>query len=210
MNSTVWRISKNPLLLLVVSAGITAFLAPFVTGNWQNHQQVLRDRSDLAELMGRSSADIISAAQVREFHPDVERDKPYVLAFRTWDEQSQVVSARIASLDVPHRSAIRNAWRVYSRAMLCYYDMPGRPGTTRRDLRAGTLDALGAYLDDRSYSGLRPIHPTDAREDFPYQRAWRRLKFDLIKQRDAIVSGVLRGSDVSTGLDAEAQLTKYC
>jgi len=214
-----WAVAKNPLLLLLVSGAITVFLAPFVSRSWQNHQQDLNNRNDLVLQMSQASARLLVAVQAWEFQQGAHPKEAAVNAFEAWDEQSQIVSGKLASYNVPHRRELTQAWNTYSSALLCYYNLVGRPGQnpTKKTivdtspLRERAVDALALYLADTPKAfktELRSPKPKEAAGDLDYNLAWRHLKFDLTAKKDSIVASVLHSTDVdvpatvSTKLDA--------
>jgi hypothetical protein len=171
--------------------------------------------------MSQATADLVAAVQAHEFHPAIEDPAAYVRDFRRWDEQSQVISAKLAADKVPDRKKLEHAWRVYSLAMLCYYDLADRRGKVdhpgKADYPAGAtgdvtprtlgLGDLAAYLRGMAtFGGLQPYRPPNANSNLSYLHAWRHLKFDLIEKRDQIVSAVLHGDPGVPSRSAEQAL----
>ena len=210
-----WGTSKNPLLLLAVSSGITFFLAPFVSNTWQNHEQALKNRNELVQQMSTTSARILFAVQRNEFQGKTSKDpvrkkaaKQAALdAFGEWDQESQSVSAKLASYPVEHRTRLTRAWNAYSLAILCYYNLVDRPGVIHPHLRRITVRGLATYLQGTSYSFAKVLTPVEQTEgiglNLAYQQAWRHLKLDLIEKKDEMVGSVLNGK--SPTLPAGAQ-----
>ena len=182
------RVLTHPLLILVVGAALSAVLGPYVSKVWQDHAEALSVKSELVQRINAASASLLAAVQAHEFQPKIENPRRYVLDFRTWDTEAQVIDGEIATY-FPGEETLRQDWRDFSLVMLDYFNLGDRRDPT---LRQELLERLYAY------TGFRPDPPElldtrspSLRTDLVYQRGWRSLKYGLIDARNELVRALL-------------------
>ena len=86
-----------PLILGPAIAAFGWFFGPHLTNAWQDREHQFATKSALADELSQASAQLMSAVQTREFDRATETDTAFLAAYRSWDEQSQVIDAKIAT-----------------------------------------------------------------------------------------------------------------
>jgi hypothetical protein len=178
-----------PLILGLGVAAFGWFFGPHLTNAWQDRQHNFSTKSALIDELSESSAELMSAVQTREFDRGIENDAAYLAAFRTWDERSQVIDAKIATYLVGGQ-ALATRWRGFANTLREYDNLPDEPRD--RTARQDTLLRLTRYVGWRGTPTVLRSHPTAANQSIAYQRAWVQLKDALIARRDALVAQLLR------------------
>jgi hypothetical protein len=209
------KILKHPLTLLLLGGLLTAVVGPFITRTWQTHERELEVKSELVDQMSQATAALMTSVHVREFNRGRFSGNEYLDAFRQWDEQSQVIDARLATY-FPGNKHLSGGWRALSLALFDYYNLgsenawkigdetrlPARCSERKLEsltYRPRFLCGIGRYLDGqwdqlahwRSESLFkRQINSAK------YRNGWRKLKYAMIERRDELVRQVI-ASDAS-------------
>jgi hypothetical protein len=179
-----------------VAASVVAFVGQNAAARWQHRQHAFEVRSELIAELSNASALLMSAVQTREFEGNTEKLPSFVADFRRWDEQSQVIDAKIETY-YKSGQALERQWQRFVEAMRLYALLPGEPGQragknakfTRSSTRDATLARLGDAASVRIPQRLR-ARPVEAGSSVAYDDAWVTLKVELIRRRDQLVNAL--------------------
>jgi len=168
-----WAFSA-PVIVAIVTAGLTATIVPLLTREWQNHEKRLNLKTAIAIDMSRSSANAIGAgrrvgtgvvyavtANPRENKAVIQ--DAYNRGFGQWQVDRGRLSAQLFARF--HDNEIVGDWRRFATTVGSYY----RLGAVipRRD-RNHLVEQLSTYLT----SELRPL---DERKRM-WETRWQHLK----------------------------------
>src|SRR5574341_1207767 len=84
-------IASNPLVVLLVGAGVSSFLVPYFTRRWQDGQEELKLKARITKKIGTSVTRIIMATEKKL----TDRTFPLSEAKETWDNDCPAIGAEI-------------------------------------------------------------------------------------------------------------------
>lgn len=190
-----------PLIVAGLTGAFGWFFGPHLANGWQDRQHQFETRSALVQELSKASAELMSAVQTREFEDPKndprKADQAYLDAFRSWDEESQIIDAKIATYykDGPQ---LAGRWRKFADEMRLYHNLADQQGPDG----IPTIKRLAAYAAIEPPSAMLQSHRPkksyeSKRSDVAYQNAWVKLKQALIERRDDIVEQLLREKSVA-------------
>jgi hypothetical protein len=185
-----------PVLLAVVAFA----LGPYVSQHWQDHHAEITTKASMVDAISHASAELMSAVETRDTHPELETTATYYTDFRAWQDASQQIQGQIASY-FPTDASLRTDWIRFSTALRLFHALPDQPKDG--PARSASLDALYSYANTFStvpnkqrhlYEKALAARPANARGNLTYQSAWRRLAGSLIAQRDTFVAELVHSA----------------
>jgi hypothetical protein len=187
----------DKLLVPVLLAVVAFALGPFISQRWQDHHAEISTKAGIVEDVSHASAELMSAVDLRDTHPELEDARQYETDFRAWQDASQEIQGKIASY-FPRSPRLRTDWIRFSTALRLFHALPVQP--KHGPARSQTLVALYKYANtfndvpaaqQRAYERALAQRPPKAAGNLAYQAAWRRLIDSLIAQRDEFVAEVV-------------------
>jgi hypothetical protein len=184
-----------PVVVTVTGAVLTALVAPIITGRWQDHQERLDARDQLAgDMTTAFASSIVTARMVANgqiYAPTPDRaaqlfaaQSEYNRGLRDWS----IASARLAA-ELGARfpdDGIAADWRAYTAAVNGYY----RLAAVTRD-RALVIAAVRRYVGGRGIDWTALEREKNFRQSPPFLRAYETLGAWLLRRGDELVARVL-------------------
>ena len=94
-----WAFLSHPLVLLLIggafTAGITNYLVPSITRNWQNHDKELELKSSLVREVNHSAFDFFESIRLIEYAGKPKTLEPLDRAYVRWLTSTAVISAEM-------------------------------------------------------------------------------------------------------------------
>jgi hypothetical protein len=197
------KYSGDKLVIPLLLAGVAFALGPYISQHWQDHHAEISTKASIVQNVSLASAELMSAVETRDTHPELETTSRYYADFRTWQDASQEIQGQIASY-FPSEATLRTDWIRFTTALRLYHALPDQPKD--REPRRQTLAALYAYANTfnniaaataKRFQQVLAAKPPKAAGNLLYQAAWRRLGSSLIAQRDAFVAEVVHSNGFS-------------
>jgi hypothetical protein len=194
------KYSGDKLVIPLLLAGVAFALGPYISQHWQDHHAEISMKATIVQNVSLASAELMSAVETRDTHPEIETTSRYYADFRAWQDASQEIQGQIASY-FPSEATLRTDWIRFTTALRLYHALPDQPKD--REPRRDTLSALYAYANTFSnisaatakrFQEVLAEKPPKAAGNILYQAAWRRLGSSLIAQRDAFVAEVVHSN----------------
>ena len=164
------RLLAHPMTLLLVTAIVSGLLVPQLTQQWQNHQQELGTRRELAARVARTVGEVFIATQLAQGAAASQSQEEFDQAYVRWEIESAVLDAELRAFyraDPLHR-----AWSRCRQLTTAYYAQSGMTP----DRRGGYLIQLHDDLDLPADVDLTKIEV---------------LRSEVLTERDRVVRAVL-------------------
>jgi len=199
---TLYAVSTNPLVLLLVGAGMSGILVPYFTRRWQDRQEELKLKRDLILELSNAVTKILRAV---ELTADKSKDpKEFNSSKEDWFKATPNIGAQIHTYFYKSKRRIRDFWDNYKRVINQYSNLVRQKDVTEREKSFNAIcKSLGVITkikeeDDRSYTkddfdslvdGLKKLlTASDAKSEIVYGEGWSDLhskmfdlKHDLMK-----------------------------
>lgn len=193
----------DKLLVPVLLAVVAFVLGPYVSQHWQDHHAEISTKAGIVQSVSLASAELMSAIETRDTHPEIETTAKYYADFRAWQDASQEIQGQVTSY-FPADNYLRNDWIRFSNALRLFHALPDQPKDG--PARQATLTALYSYANTflnvptsqaKEFQAALKQKPAHANGNLTYQAAWRRLTSSLVAQRDSFVAEVVNASHFS-------------
>jgi hypothetical protein len=186
-----WAWLAHPLVLLLVggafTAGITNYLIPSITRQWQNHDKELEIKSELVQKMSESATSFIIVVTTVDFAPRYISNAELFKRYEAWEVERQAIASQIGAY-FP-KSQVSDEWDSFSEAVLNYFDFASLSASLRNlDLREQKLTKIERYLRER-FPDLISFEKN--KNDLHYQNALRLLEQKLLMRERQIVHHLL-------------------
>ena len=191
---SLWKSVAAPVVVTVLGAALTAFIAPRVTAEWQNHEKAIELRSALAtqmtESFARAVVDARFVAMGLIYAPPNERldtvQGVWRDGLREWTISRSRIGAQLAARFPT--SDIGRDWRQYAGAVTAYYRLSSQ---IPRAERYALIDSLRGYLGGRSvdWDALRRL--SRFKDDRAFRTSYTALGERIVGRGDDLVGRVV-------------------
>jgi hypothetical protein len=94
---SIKNVLSHPFVLLVIGAGISGLLVPYITNQWQNHQKELELKTDLASQISKAVANIIIVSRLVQIPAFAYTNLSYANTFEEWEVSKATIGSQIQS-----------------------------------------------------------------------------------------------------------------
>jgi hypothetical protein len=180
--------------LVGATAAAGYFLGPYLTNQWQTHQDTLARKQALVDRISQASGTFLGVVQLQaeRKHPSASR---LDTAFVRWQIQSEEIHTQIAAIEHEGDLTAQTRWGNYSSDMTWVYYLFRRNSAVRPHALHEVGRYLGLYIDRGSHT-IFPIRvlvkspfQRDGKLNVRFDRALRSLMGHLrLKQREVILA----------------------
>lgn len=136
----------HPLTLLLVAAAVSGLLVPRLTQQWQDHQQEVETRGELAARVSRTVGEITVATQLAQVGAPSQTQEDFDAAYVRWEVESAVLGAELRAYY--REESLHRAWSRCTRLATAYYVQVGIDDAARRERYLREVQADLGLPDD--------------------------------------------------------------
>lgn len=92
---SIKNVFSHPFVLLLLAAGISGLLVPYITNQWQNHQKELELKTGLASQISKAVADIIIVSRIAQIPAYAYTNLSYPSTFEGWEISKATIGSQI-------------------------------------------------------------------------------------------------------------------
>ena len=177
---------RHQVVILLATAAVSQWLIPKITQSWQDHQRQTELKAQLATQSAKAVASMLMAAQSAEFGGTARNEDEIYRAFKDWQVEQVVVSARIRAYFADPNLA--KDWDNFADVITKVYASGTRGGLRRKEYLAAVRKYFSA--DDVNWSALEAGYSDQTQ--FPeYNRAWFQMKQAVLRRYGEIIQPIL-------------------
>lgn len=95
LRSFIKSVLSHPFVLLLLAAGISGLLVPYITNQWQNHQKELELKTNLVTQISKAIADIIIVSRIVQIPAYAYTNLSYPNAYEQWEISKATIGSQI-------------------------------------------------------------------------------------------------------------------
>ena len=174
-----------PLLAVVLTATLSGYVVPKITGRWQDHQKELEIKTSLVEMVSDEVLRFVLAMQFAERKASTQ--EAFDEAYRRWEVQRAVLAGKLRVYFT--EPAIAQEFESFSEAVTEFYALAG---VSHPEYRKQQIKKLRSYFGDAATNWDLLESQHERRDDFfKWFSAWWDLRQDILRRKDAIVRKLL-------------------
>jgi hypothetical protein len=205
---------NHPLLILIVGALITTFIAPFYTRQWQDHQKELELKTGIVSEISSAMASVLIKTQVTKVVTSTPY-KEFYDAYADWESDSAIIESKLKAYFF--NSALPALWNNYSLILsdFAFLSISGDICETTKyakeiqkyfEIDSKMMNETQTKNCPKGFDFLQQISSTPFRSDLKtidwnylvqhgnesqLSNSWQTLKQNMISQKDRIIQEIL-------------------
>jgi hypothetical protein len=92
---SIKNVFSHPFVLLLLAAGISGLLVPYIASQWQNHQKELELKTGLVSQISKAVADIIIVSRIAQIPAYAYTNLSYPSTFEDWEISKATIGSQI-------------------------------------------------------------------------------------------------------------------
>ena len=184
---TIEKSLSNPLLLLVVGAGITGLLVPYITNQWQNHEKELELKTSLVTRISEAVSRALTAAQFTNARLPAVVD--YYQSYHDWETAHSAIGSYIRAY-FPN-THLGEEWDEYANITTSLIRLSANNSMSEKEQLVGQIqEYFSSCSNNINWNALLDINDMRFRNgDFRYN--WFIVKDQVILAKNNISEKVL-------------------
>jgi hypothetical protein len=184
---TIEKRLSNPLLLLVVGAGITGLLVPYITNQWQNHEKELELKTSLVTRISEAVSRALTAAQFTNARLPAVVD--YYQSYHDWETAHSAIGSYIRAY-FPN-THLGEEWDEYANITTSLIRLSANNSMSEKEQLVGQIqEYFSSCSNNINWNALLDVNDIRFRnEDFRYN--WFIVKEQVILAKNNISQKVL-------------------
>jgi hypothetical protein len=176
---------RHPFVLLLIGAGISGFLIPFILNRWQKTQKKLELKTNILAKINECISNITTSLELYELEPKPMKMEDLAKAYLEWKRNEMVIRSNLKTY-FSETNSILEGWEILARFVTDLYQLSQRGDAQgRKEILQYIREKMPAdRITEIDFNIIIERNKNTIEEIQRYEQNWKKLKEQILKKKD--------------------------